>query len=87
MRNIFETLFLKTELKMSNKTQFSLVQLVKPFKIFMSHKQLVLRSVLCGFPIELYTISLQYKNANITNFALAVPFKIKKTSKVHNLEM
>ena len=46
----FETLFLKTELKMSNKTQLSLVQSVKSFKIFMSNKQLVLRSVWCGFP-------------------------------------
>ena len=31
-------------------------------------------------------ISPQYKNANIAKFVLAVPFKIKKTHEVYNLE-
>ena len=30
--------------------------------------------------IESFTISPQYKNANVANFVLAVPFKIKKTN-------
>ena len=37
-------------------------------------------------PLEFFTISPQYKNANIANFVLAVPFKIKKTNIVCNLE-
>ena len=42
-----------------------------------------------GWPItnEFFTISPQHKNGNITNFVLAVSFKIKKTSKVYNHEM
>ena len=32
------------------------------------------------------TISPQYKNPNIANFVVAMPFKIKKTNKVYNLE-
>ena len=34
----------------------------------------------------LITISLQYKNANIASFVLAVPFKIKKADKVCNIK-
>ena len=30
--------------------------------------------------MDFFTISLQYKNANIANLVLAVPFKIKKTN-------
>ena len=37
--------------------------------------------------IEFFTLSPQYKNANITNFILAVPLKVKKTNnKVSSLE-
>ena len=32
--------------------------------------------------LEFFTISSHYKNGNIANFTLAVPFKIKKTNKV-----
>ena len=31
-------------------------------------------------------ISPQYKSANIANFLMALPFKIKKTNKVYSLE-
>ena len=37
--------------------------------------------------IEFFTISPQHKNDNITNFVLALPFKIKKTNKVCNLQI
>ena len=37
--------------------------------------------------VEFFMFSQQYKNANIVNFVLAVPFIIKKTYKVSNLEM
>ena len=37
--------------------------------------------------IEFFTNSLQHKNASITNFVLAVSFKINKTNKVYNLKM
>ena len=39
--------------------------------------------------IEFFTISPQYKNANIANFILALPLKINKSiaMKVYNLEM
>ena len=40
----------------------------------------------CFTAIEFFTISLQYKNANIADFVLIVPFKIIKTNKVGNLE-
>ena len=36
--------------------------------------------------IKVFTISPQYKNANIANFVMAAPLKIKKTNKVCNLE-
>ena len=35
--------------------------------------------------IEFFTISPQYKNANIDNAILAAPFKTEKTNKVYNL--
>ena len=35
---------------------------------------------------EFFTNSLQYNNANIANFVLALPFKIKKTNEDYNLE-
>ena len=37
--------------------------------------------------IEFFTISPQYKNANIANFILALPLKINKSNEVYNLEM
>ena len=37
--------------------------------------------------LEFFTNAPQYKNANIAIFVLAVPFKIKKTNIVWNLEM
>ena len=41
----------------------------------------------CHFsPLEFFTISRQYKNANIANFVLAVSFKIEKNYKVCKLE-
>ena len=36
--------------------------------------------------LEFSMISPQYMNANIANFVLPVPFKIKKTNKVWSLE-
>ena len=33
-------------------------------------------------PMKYFTISPQYKNANIAKFVLAVPLKVKKTNKV-----
>ena len=36
--------------------------------------------------IEFFTISPQHKIGNIANFVLAVPFKIKNTNEVYNLE-
>ena len=37
--------------------------------------------------IEVFTNSLQYKNANIANFISAVPLEIKKINDVSNLEI
>ena len=37
--------------------------------------------------IDFFTIPAQYKNANITNFILAVPLEINQTNEVINLEM
>ena len=37
-------------------------------------------------PMKFFTISPQYKNANIAKFVLAVPLKVKKTNKVWSLE-
>ena len=34
------------------------------------------------YSVEFFTIPPQYKNANVANFILAEPFKIKKTNKV-----
>ena len=36
--------------------------------------------------IEFFTISPQYKNANVANPVLAVPFKITKANKVCNFK-
>ena len=37
--------------------------------------------------IELFTSSAQYKNANIGNFVLDVPYKMNMTNEVCSLEM
>ena len=37
--------------------------------------------------IEVFTNSLQYKNANIANFILAVPFRMSLTNEICNLNM
>ena len=37
--------------------------------------------------LEVFTVSLQYKNANIVNFVLTVPLEMNKNNEFHNLQM
>ena len=49
---------------------------------------LTIQMEICGNKtLEFFTISPQYKNANMTNFILAVPLKIRKTYKVCKLDI
>ena len=40
-----------------------------------------------AFPAEFFTISLQYKNANIANFVLALLLKINQSNAAFDLKM